>query len=222
MRAICLIPISIALAGVVAWIALPRALLAEPNDGQNRTLGESDQSNLFPALRQFTTTPGTTPDRRFVQVERETDGTYVFTKVPDGWMPCNSHEPKGNSIALDEHGFRAIIRLEPVPDVEEAIVEHIRHGGAYRSVVLLDHLFVLDGYQVPRVVTCAKLGGKKFKEDTTFTEYRYFGPICVELTVIDWPHEKRTLGHLLDHLHAHYGKYEWICEQVAFIQFGKR
>lgn len=193
----------------LAFNAIPRDPPLDRKDSPKLTLWELDQSVLFPALRQFVDAPGTKPDRQFVPVEKQNDGTILFTNVPKGWFTWKDDNSEGRVIVLDQDGFRVLIRIEHMPSVEKSLIDHIHNR---HSIVLIDHRFTSDGGS--RVIKCAR-----YKGDTHFIEYRYLetgkGAICVTLTVFDWPKEKRTLDHLLVHLRSHYGKYEGVCQQVA-------
>jgi len=204
---------------LVAVVACAADARLKAQEHAKPTLWESDRSLLFPALREFVLSPGTKPDRKFVTVNKGKDDEPGFKSVPDGWFTWKDDRSEGRLVVLDEDGFRILIRLEQVPDVEKALTEHIQDGR--RSVVLIDHIFPARGTQVARVVKCAH-----YKGDTNFMEYRYFegrkGAVCVKLTVFDFPKEKRTLDHLLAHLRSHYGKYEGVCQQVADLVADKK
>jgi hypothetical protein len=199
----------------VTCAAAPDKPAAQPKP----TLWESDRSVLFPALREFVHSPGTRPDRAFMTVEKK-EGELLFKGVPDAWFTWKDGKSEGRVLVLDQDGFRVLIGLEQVPDVEKALVDHIQYGQGHHSVVLIDHWFTPGGVQVSRVVKCEKLKG-----DTNFIEYRYFearhGAVCVKLTVFDAPEKKRTLDDLLVHLRSHYGKYQGVCQQVADLVVNK-
>src|SRR5262249_9428516 len=172
----------------------------KPSEQPKKTLGESGRSALFPALRKFVDAPGTKPDRQFVSVVKGREGELLFKSVPEGWSTFDE-KPELRVILLDKDGFRVLIQLKQVAGVKTALTDHLQYG--YGGIVLIDQLFGPGNVQVPRVVKCARVKG-----DTQVTECRYFetkkGVVCAELTVFDWPEEKRTLDHLLSHLRAHY------------------
>ncbi len=216
MRASGLVAICVLVVVTVVYSADP----AKPSGQPQKALGESGGSALFPALRKFVDSPGTKADRQFVSVEKGKEGALRFRTVPGGWSTFGDEKPDGSVILLDKDGFRTLIRLRPVAGVKAALIDHIQYGPGYGGIVLMDQLFGPGDTQVPRVVTCGKLKG-----DTQLRECRYFetdkGVVCAELVVFDWPTEKRTLGHLLSHLRAHYGKYEGVCQQVADLAVNK-
>lgn len=215
------IPRMVSVCGLAALVVVCTAAPDKARGPATPTLWDADRSILFPALRGFILSPGTKPDRKFMPIEKGKEGELRFKRVPDGWFTWKDDQSAGRVLVLDQDGFRILIRLEQVSDVEKALADHIRNGQGHRSVVMIDQLFPPGGIQVSRVVKCAKGKG-----ETQLVECRYFetkhGAVCVELTVFDWPEKRRTLDHLLAFVRSHYGKYEGVCDQVANIVVEKR
>jgi hypothetical protein len=204
----------VAICALMTTMAIHSANPDKPAEQPAKTLWELKRSALFPALRKFVESPGTKPDQQFVSVLQGKEGELLFKRVPEGWSTFKEAKYEGRLVLMDEDGFRILIELKQVADVQAELTNHIKYGQGYSSIILIDQLFEPNDSQVPRVVKCEKLKG-----DTDLTEYRYYktkkGAVCVELTVFDLPDKKRTLDHLLSHLRSHYGKYEGICQQVA-------
>jgi hypothetical protein len=191
------------------------AAVAQDNVAEQtkKTLYDIDDSILFPAIKSFAMVPGTKADIQWMQLDESKGKGYLFKEIPDDWYTWKDEDWKGRTIAIDQNGFRVIIQLQTVPDVEKALTDHIQHGRGYRSIVLNDQLFTADGRRVSRVVKYENLKGHAH-----VTEYRYFesekGAICVELTVFEFDKTDRTLDQLVTHLRLYYGKYEGVCRLV--------
>jgi hypothetical protein len=100
-------------------------LQTRPIAGQKYTLWELDDSVLFPAFCQFVQSPGTNPDRQFVQLEKRKDGKLQFRRVPEKWFAWPYDGAERGVIGLDRNGFRVLIYLKYVPAVREALVERV-------------------------------------------------------------------------------------------------
>ena len=197
------------------------AVVAQNNVAEqtNETLYNTDESVLFPAIKAFAIAPETKADIKWVRLDNPKGTGYIFAEIPDGWFTWESEEWKGRTIAVDQSGFRMIIRLTTVPDVGKAMVDQVQYH--HHEIVLSDQLFTAGGRRVSRMVTCQKL-----KADTHITEYRFFetekGAICVELTVFDGVKEKRTLQQLVTHVRLYYGKYEGVCRLMEDTLYSKK
>jgi hypothetical protein len=190
-----------------------------PEAVQRVGLFDAHRSVLFNNLRAFIYTKGIKIPSGFVSLVDSGEQSPVFAKTPDGWGTWDDDEKyKHRVIYHDADGFRMFIFLTLVKRVEEELVDHIRLGQRYGSIVVLDQVFISPQHEVARVAKCEKLKG-----NVDFSEYRYFEgekhTLCVELSVSDTSYSDRTVADLRKYLQSHYGKYEAVCQQVGSIVF---
>lgn len=173
-----------------------------------------DRSVVFPALHEFFVSPGTKPDLSFapIGIERASD-LPRFKSVPDSWTAVGTD---ARALRLDQDGFRVFIEIKQIRDMNEEMMYRIRYGKGFRSIVLLDQLFVDKEIQASRLVAYETIKTGCFLHERRYVDREPgSGALCIELTVVDDDEQKRTLGDLLAHLRKHYSEYEGVCQHVV-------
>jgi hypothetical protein len=216
-KKVCVAGAVVLVAGCLACYTLPLG----SDTAQPPTLFETERPAMFGALRQFLNVSGAKLEQDFVSLRQREDGLPAFAEIPKGWSIWKEEKYKDKLIFLDQSDFRLYIEIEATGAVESELWSHIQSGQRYGSIVVLDHLFMSDGEDIVRIAK-----HEKGKGNTHFKEARYFDNgrrvVRVELSVVDELGKNKTVSDLLIFLRTHYGKYEWVCAQVARAMFVRK